>query len=217
MFFPILTNIICHRSRSLPHEELQDYLRGRYYLSPSKLYSVVRLQPNKQGYDVPVEGDWVTIAVVAERGPLRYTKAPVGVGKDDAEEVMEKEDTLDDLPLDPSSGIIRTDLRKWKGKTKEQQVPSKPNGKRYVNLKLVDFGCRASSSSTAGKSVIRGDGCLSLLLFESDRIEVIKDEDGKKREIYHGGSRGAYERMAKLREGTVVAFLNPKILKPFQV
>ncbi|KAK7688515.1 hypothetical protein QCA50_008053 [Cerrena zonata] len=101
-------------SRTLAHEELQDYLRGRYYLSPSKLYSVVRLQPNKQGYDIPVEGDWVTIAVVAERGPLRYTKAPVGVGKDGADETAEKEDTLDDLPLDGSSGTVKIDLKKWK-------------------------------------------------------------------------------------------------------
>ena len=77
-------------SRTTPHDDLQDYLRGRYYLSPSKLYSVIRLSPNKQGYDVPVEGDWVTIAVVAERGPMRYTKAPVGVGRDDAEHLSEK-------------------------------------------------------------------------------------------------------------------------------
>ena len=53
----------------IPHDDFQDYLRGRYYLSPSKLYSVVRLLPNKQGYDVPVCGDWLTIAVVAERAP----------------------------------------------------------------------------------------------------------------------------------------------------
>ena len=154
--------------------------------------------------------------MVAERSPLRYTKAPIGIGKDGADDSVEKEDTLDDLPLD-NPGTVHTDIRKWKGKPKGQQATPKPSGKRYVNLKLVDFGCRSSSSSTAGKSVIRGDACLSLLLFESDRVEVIKGENGKKKEIYHGGSRGAFERMAKLREGTVVAFLNPKVLKPFQV
>lgn len=45
------------------------------------IYSVITLFPNEQGYDVPVEGDWVTIAVVA--GPLRHTTAHVGVDKDD--------------------------------------------------------------------------------------------------------------------------------------
>ena len=30
-------------------------------------------------------------------------------------------------------------------------------------------------------------------------------------------SRGAFEHMAKLREGAVIALLTPKILKPFQV
>lgn len=164
-----------------------------------------------------MEGDWVTIAVIAERGQLKYSKAPVGIGKDGQEEIEEKEDTLDDIALDGTSNTVKTDLRKWKGKAKEQQAAQKPSGKRYINLKLIDFGCRSSSSSTAGKSVIRGDALLSLLLFESDRVETAVDGDGKKQQIYHGGSRGAFERMSKLKEGAVVALLNPRILKPFQV
>jgi hypothetical protein len=48
---------------------MQEYLRARYYLPPSRLYSAVRLLPDKHGYDVPVAGDWVTIAVVAEGAP----------------------------------------------------------------------------------------------------------------------------------------------------
>ncbi|KAI0073172.1 hypothetical protein K474DRAFT_1603813 [Panus rudis PR-1116 ss-1] len=207
-------------SRAIPHDELQDYLRGRYYLSPSKLYSVIRLLPNKQGYDVPVEGDWVTIAVVAERGPMRYTRAPVGVGKDDGEDPEEKEDTLDDLPLDgaSSSNTRPNDLRKWKGKGKSKdQEPPKPSGKKYINLKLIDFGCRSKSTSATGRqSVIRGDAFLSLLLFEADRVDTYETPEGKKETIYKGGSRGAFEKMSKLKEGAVVALLNPKILKPFQ-
>jgi minichromosome maintenance protein 10 len=35
--------------------------------------------------------------------------------------------------------------------------------------------------------------------------------------IYKGGSRGAFETMAKLREGSVIALLNPRVLKPLQV
>ena len=211
-------------SRTTPHDDLQDYLRGRYYLSPSKLYSVIRLLPNKQGYDVPVEGDWVTIAVVAERGPMRYTKAPVGVGRDDAEHLSEKEAKLEEIVPDPDhdakakSSPYTYDLKHWKGKTKQDQQPTKQGGKKYINLKLIDFGCRSGSSHTGGKSVIRGDAFLSLLLFEADKVEEIVGEDGKKKKkFYRGGSKGAFEHMSKLKEGAVVALLNPRILKPFQV
>lgn len=203
------------RSRELPHDEFQDYLRGRYYLSPSKLYSVIRLLPNKQGYDVPVEGDWVTVAVVAERGPLRFSKAPVGVGKDDLVELPDTSDSIKSLSLDAPPKPARPEFQRFKGKAKEE--PQKPSGKKYINLKLIDFGCTSKSSSSAGKAVIRGDALLSLLLFECDRIDEVEREDGKKEKIYRGGSRGAFERMSKLKEGAVVALLNPKILKPFQV
>ncbi len=52
-------------------------MTARYYLSPSRLYSMVHLRADKQGYDVPLFGDWVTIAVIAERGPVKFTRAPV--------------------------------------------------------------------------------------------------------------------------------------------
>ena len=152
---------------------------------------------------------------------MKYSKAPVGVGRDDQEHLSEKDAKLDELIPEADAadagGKSRTmDLKHWKGKAK-QTGPSKPSGKKYINLKLIDFGCRSGSSATGGKSVIRGDAFLSLLLFEADRVEEMVDEDGKKRTVYHGGSRGAFERMSKLKEGAVVALLNPRILKPFQV
>ncbi|KAJ7938428.1 hypothetical protein B0H13DRAFT_1698561 [Mycena leptocephala] len=176
-------------SRKVPHEDLQDHLRGRYYLSPSRLYSAVRLLPDKQGYDVPVDGDWITIAVVAERGPYKYSKAPVEITPDEE------------------------DGRK--GKARE---PPKPNGKKFINIKLVDFGApaRSASSATGGKGVIRGDAMLSLLLFESDGFETVPQDEGRPKKVYQGGSRGAFEEMCDLKEGDVVALLNPRILKPFQ-
>ncbi|KAG7093878.1 hypothetical protein E1B28_007517 [Marasmius oreades] len=178
-------------SRALSHEDLQDHLRGRYYLSPSLLYSCIRLLPDKQGYDVPVPGDWVTIAVVAERGPLKYTSAPVEVRKDDDEAAKQKRK--------PSDG-------------KETS-----KGKKYINFKLIDFGSRSSGSASGGKSVIRGDAFLTLLLFEADSYDLVSHEGSKRPEkIYKGGSRGAFEAMTKLKEGDVVALLNPRVLKPFQ-
>ncbi|KAF8889089.1 hypothetical protein BD779DRAFT_1623344 [Infundibulicybe gibba] len=181
-------------SRTLPHEDLQEYLRGRYYLSPSQLYSSIRLLPDRQGYDVPVPGDWITIAVVAERGPAKFTRAPVNIG------------------MDAGMGGA-----KGKGKGRETQ-PDKPSGKRYVNIKLVDFGVRSSASGSTQKAIIRGDAHLTLLLFESDGFDVITEEGGprKGKKVYKGGSRGAYEAMSKLKEGDVIALLNLKILKPFQ-
>lgn len=149
---------------------------------------------------------------------MKYSKAPVGVGRDDQEHLSEKEANIDDLipNEDGKSRTRTTDLRNWKGK--KQDASTRPSGKKYVNLKLIDFGCRSrSSSSTSGKSVIRGDASLSLLLFEADRVEDIVGEDGKKKKVYRGGSRGAFEQMSKLKEGAVIALLNPRILKPYQV
>ncbi len=58
--------------------------------------------------------DWV-IAVVAERSPVKYTKAPV---------TLEERDE----PKKP--------------KKKDADNPPKPSGKKLVNLKLVDFSPR---------------------------------------------------------------------------
>ena len=147
--------------------------------------------PDKQGYDVPVPGDWITIAVVAERGPIKFTRAPVTIEAEDGD---------------------KKDKKRRYGVNEE-----KTSGKKYVNLKLIDFGAR-SSSTTGGTSVIRGDAFLTLLLFESDGFDLIPRGDGMKPEkLYKGGSRGAFEHLTKVKEGDVIALLNPKILKPFQV
>lgn len=208
-------------SRTIPYPEFQDYLRGRYYLSPSKLYSVIRLLPSKQGYDVPVSGDWLTIAVVAERGKVKYSQAPVGIGRDDGIQEEHKEDNVENLILDASSTSHRPSHSHpypHNKKFPKKDEPPKTSGKRYVNMKLIDFGCRSDkSSANGGQATIRGDAFLSLLLFESDGFDTVERENGRKERMYKGGSRGAYERLSKLKEGAVVALLNPKILKPYTV
>ncbi|KAF7759679.1 hypothetical protein Agabi119p4_11374 [Agaricus bisporus var. burnettii] len=184
-------------SRSLSYEDFQLYMDMRYYLSPSRLYSVIRIQPDKQGYDVPLFGDWVTIAVVAERGPVKLTRAPVTM---DPDEPKEKKKT-------------------WQKGTNQGKGDEtrKPTGKKFVNFKLVDFGARSKSSADGAQSVIRGDAFLTLLLFEADGYDFVQmDGDKKPRKRYKGGSHGAFEAMAKVKEGDVIALLNPKILKPFQ-
>ena len=183
--------------RSLSHEDLSDYLRGRFYISPSRLYSCIRLLPDKKGYDVPVPGDWVTIAVVAERLPIRHTRAPVAIEREEG-----------DVPESKFN------------KNKNAQEPEKPSkGKKFVTMKLIDFGARSGKTSAmGGTSVIRGDAFLNLLLFEADSIEyLLRDDNGKPKKVYKGGSKGAFEAMFNLAEGDVVALLNPKLLKPYQV
>jgi len=161
--------------------------------------------PDKQGYEVPVDGEWVTIAVVAERGPINQTRPPVGLERE--------EDDAAGHNGKPFPGKSNTGKAKTTG-----SVPQKPLGKKYVNLKLIDFGCRSDSGANGGKLVIRGDAFLSLLLFESDGFDTLgTNNGGLPKKIYKGGSRGAFEHMSKLREGAVIALLTPKILKPFQV
>ena len=182
-------------------------MTGRYYISPSKLYSIVRAYPGVgtgargQAYDVPVVGDWVTIAVVAERSPIRVSRAPVALAPGEARDV----DDPDPIP-NPS---VPPPHRSSKSGNKD---PPPRAGRKYVNLTLIDFGVSGK------KGTSRGDAVLSLLLFESDSCDTVSRGDGLLPEkVYRGGGRGAFEAMAKLREGTVIALLNPRVLKPIQV
>lgn len=200
-------------SRQLPYEDLQAYMSGRYYISPSKLYSVVRAQPGGaagargQAYDVPVVGDWVTIAVVSGRSPVRISRAPVAVGPGEARDV-------DDPDPTPTSSVTRNP----KSAGRKDPEPPPVGGRKYVNMTLVDFGAGGGGGSNNNKKgTSRGDAVLSLLLFESDTYDTVSRGDGLLPEkIYKGGSRGAFETMAKLREGSVIALLNPRVLKPLQ-
>lgn len=152
-----------------------------------------------------MDGEWATIAVVAERGPINHTRAPVGLERE--------EDDLVGRNGKPLPGKSNA------GKTKAAgSAPPKPLGKKFVNLKLIDFGCRSDSSANGGKPIMRGDAFLSLLLFESDSIDTLDtNSGGLPKKVYKGGSKGAFEHMSRLREGAVIALLTPKILKPFQV
>ena len=168
---------------------------------------------------MPVCGDWLIVAVVAERGKMKYTQAPAAVSRDDKVQKGDDEDRMDALPeLDPSAPTKAGPSRPFQKRQKPTDEGAKPGGKKYINLRLIDFGCRSrGGSADGGKSKIRGDAFLSLLLFESDTCDIVTKEDGSKEKVYRGGSRGAFEHLSRLREGAVIALLNPKILKPFQV
>lgn len=149
---------------------------------------------------MPVPGDIVTIAVVAEQSPVKYSKAPVTTDHDNNFGEGENDGNNNKLKPPPKSKINKSTF-----------------GKKYVNMKLVDFANREKTSSTGGMAVIRGDALLSLLLFESDGFDKIKDDEGKEKKVYRGGSRGAFEKLSKVKPGDVIALLNPRLLKPFTV
>lgn len=151
--------------------------------------------------------------MVADIGEVKHTKPPVGLGPDEDENKKSKKHG--------------TDKGKAKGQRQGQdseENPARTGAKRYINIRLVDFGARSRGSETGGTSIIRGDAFLSLLLFESDRFEWLETGDDelrgkskKKVKVYKGGSKGAFESMHKIRQGDVIALLNPRVLKPFQV
>ena len=157
---------------------------------------------------MPVEGDWITIAVVAERGPVRTARAPVDIAPGDDGRASDDEGGTNGNNRKAGNGSRSQDPQKYRS--------SKSHGKKYVNMKLIDFGARSRSSSADGAS-IRGDAFLTLLLFEADSFDRITDDNGKVKKVYTGGSKGAFEAMSKLKEGDVITLLNPRILKPFQV
>ncbi|KAG8948967.1 hypothetical protein FRC04_009168 [Tulasnella sp. 424] len=189
-------------SRKMPHEDIQELMRARYYVSPSRLYSIIRPNKQRSGYDVAVEGDYVIIAVVAERGEIQVSQ--IQASSVDEDESLEQKD--EDGPSNKSSS--------WK-RPKHKIHGGSNSAKKYVRLQLVDFGHRGRGNGTAS-----GDALLSMLLFEADITSVApKDADGVVRgaTIYRGGSGGAFEEsLPHLREGAVIAILNPRVMRPYQ-
>ena len=87
---------------------------------------------------MPVEGDWVTIAVIAERGPVRHSKAPVGVGKENSDGAAE--DDVKSLTLDAPAKPVPSQYQRWKGKAKEE--PTKPSVKRLLGEWALSWDSR---------------------------------------------------------------------------
>lgn len=197
----------------MSHADVQDHLYGRYYLPPSKLYAVARLGRDGATYDIPVDTDWVTIAVVAERSDIRIsgTKSGGNGAYDD--------DHDDDInSLDDSAWGAATSKPKhesWaKGKGKDKGKPASTKERvprKYINLKLVSLPSRSKS---LGAKAAGSDAHLQLLLFEAEA--VVHNKNGKDRS-YRGGSGGAYEKWSNLGVGSVIAILNPRVLRPLQV
>lgn len=188
--------------RALPHEDVQDLIRGRYFLRPPMIYSIARLSRDGAQYDIPVEGDWVTIAVVAERGDIRVSGT---------RDVKSDDDDNDDDDDEGGGDQPQRSKRKVHGKGEKAGKKRKP--RKYINLKLVALPPR---NKTLGAAPVSGDAHLQLLLFESDSIVRGTDDEGNDTRNYRGGSGGAYEKWCNLGVGSVIALLNPRVLRPLR-
>ncbi|CAK9780391.1 hypothetical protein CC85DRAFT_10243 [Cutaneotrichosporon oleaginosum] len=181
--------------RAMPHAEVQDLLRRRYYLDPLRVYSLARLNRDGATYNVPVNKEWATIAVVAERSDVRASGGKAG-------------DAGDDVDFEEQEEIRRPSKTASKGKGKAKakaQVYEKRAPRKYISITLVSLPSRSRS----GKA--EGDARFQLLLFEAD---VTHRKGGEP--SYRGGSGGAYEKWSNLAVGSVIAIVNPRILRPLK-
>lgn len=154
------------RERTTSHAEIQDFMADRYILTPSKLYEIVRLGTDKSTYEVPLVGDWVMFATIAEKKDVQSTQPRPHAKAND----------------------------------KSQSESAATSSSKFLSCKLVDFGNGFNHT---------GSDILNLLFFESD--QGVQEGEGR---IFRGGSKGAFERWWKLPTGTLIAILNPKLMRP---
>lgn len=187
-----------HSKRILSHATLQDHFDGRFHVSPSLLYSVIRLSRDGTAYDLPLEGDWITIAVVAEQnGPIRTTKP--------GPQMVDRENAVDE-DGDENGGVGRG------GRLKKKPAIGP---RKFVSYKLVSLPQRGNNRSVGGSSISAGgDASINLLLFEADS-ETKSASTGKR--TWRGGSGGAFEKFWNVKIGTVLAIMNPRVLRPLKV
>lgn len=210
--------------RYISHETVQSHLADRHIVRINELYAIIRkVEAAKfQGgneWKIPLIGDWVLFGVIGQKSDFKTTNAYVtsqlhrlndhqtadsqgsirGTSKPDQEDepIDELNDQLEaEENSDPAGG---TDLKKSHEKSQEL----KKMQKKFITFKLVDLTSNKISGS--------GSGVIHLILFESDSSSSNGDESHQKR--YRGGSGGAYEKFWKEQPGTLIAILNPKVLK----
>jgi minichromosome maintenance protein 10 len=170
---------------------------------------VIRLSRYGATYDVPVEGDWVTIAVVAERGEVKVSGSKAGDESDASEEEDGTPRRGPQQGKDKGTGKSKDATKKGaEGKAKKR------GPRKYINLKLTSLPPRSNDRASS----TQGDALLQLLLFEADAVVRSEpDEEGEVKRSYRGGSGGAYEKWCNLGVGSVIALLNPRLLRPLRV
>lgn len=239
-----LNTCVCRPgSRVLSHASLQDYLDARYHLSPSLLYSIIKPGRGNE-MEVPVEADYVVIGVLAEKSGIKMT-APKATQpappSTNASKKGKAKAPADDGPFPTESKLdqalegdaVDEQISEEVQDEFDQRSQQRRQKKRFIMFKLLDMRLKRDGLSSAG------DSMLNLIMFEADSSRAVyeadsddevvdeqtgarmrKDEKHDRRtdqRIYKGGSGGAYERFWKEQNGTVVAILNPRVLKPRHV
>jgi len=194
---------------------LQEHLSDRFYVPPSVLYSIVDPSRDGTAFTVPLDGDWVTIAVVAEQmGPVRTTKGGPAMGKEADSSGDEQGPQQQQQQQQPAKG------KAGAGAGKKKWAPPAAV-KKFITYRLVALPPRSS-----GKSASQGDATVNLILFEADSCVPAKGGGGGKSnaggggggpKVYKGGSGGAFEKFWNVKVGTVLAILNPRVLRPLKV
>lgn len=196
----------------MTHSQVQEKLENRYILSPSEIYSIMRLSNDKQHYTIPVDFGWVVMGVVCHKGEIKMTSG--GKGKKKGKN-SDEEDDGEEAHGDTGGKRQKTGpgVNEWTREKKEKK-PAPPQ--KFITIKICSLPSR---SQLSGPGATQGDAIMNVMLFESDSDETlapdIPGEPGKKR--YRGGSGGAFEVWWKLAVGAVVGIISPKILKPFGV
>ena len=195
--------------RYTSHNDVQTLMTSRYYLSPSKLYSVIRLTRDRQQYEVPLDSDWVTIAIVCGKSEIRNINGGNAITPPSPAVKADSDGEDEDDDLDPRPARKKG---KQRVKTEDDITDRKTKTRKFVTLRLCSLPTRALRKGNG----VSGDTLLTLLLFEADSESIAKKADTITRH-YRGGSGGAYEKWWKLDVGSVIGIVAPKVLKPWGV
>lgn len=201
------------KMRSMPFDEFQDMMTGRYFLSPSLLYSIKQRTNSSKGTDgdfhIPVDGDWVLIATVTS------FKRTWGCKEKKINELESSEEEYEDID---HNGHIKVKRRKKRKHAKSNepraknvdgsvQIEDQDTGDRFMRSVHGSYYDMADLSERDEGDGIKGHNILSLSLVSSHWDE--------ERQQWIGGSRGAYEKLqGKVYGGAVIAIVSPRVIIP---
>ncbi|CAO1632217.1 unnamed protein product [Sympodiomycopsis kandeliae] len=215
------------RLRSLPFADFQEIMYGRYFISPSLLYSIKQGTRTGKGTDgdfrIPVDGDWILITTIVQSGRSWATKEkqfnPDTSSDDDSEEEVvqdqygrsmtmpkEKKSSHSSKKHKKDDNSDRTELRERLGPDgeillDEQDTLKTLEGASGQYYDMADLSERDDGDGIKGHHQVT--------------LSLVSSHWDKSRSKWVGGSRGAYEKLrSKIYAGAVVAFINPRVVVP---
>ncbi|MBW0468483.1 hypothetical protein O181_008198 [Austropuccinia psidii MF-1] len=200
--------------RVLSHSDFQDRLSDRHIVRINELYAIIQKLGNGTftgggEWNVPLIGDWVLIGVIGQKSGLKTTKPYTSeiynttkvFDKNKFKHGVKEDEVSDDDDLNAKLEQAKSD-----DENKPTNLRAQQQTRQFVTFKLIDLSSKTISNS--------GSGVLNMILFESDQVysNTTSGNNGPIK-VYRGGSGGAYEQFSQEQPGTVIAILNPKVLK----